>query len=177
MVYTNQMDCRNHPHYFQPFGKVFVWHFIQDYSIYVLAMILLTLNIFHTLALRQATKKTGSHTIIQIKNEIHFQIVTDLIILTAILHYSGGIENPLVLFYFFHMIIASSIFSTLRSYLYAALYGSLPHYLRFSSITQSYRIFPWKVLWIMSCIRIPIMYSEPALFLAALLSSLSVCRT
>jgi signal transduction histidine kinase len=114
---------------------------IQEYSIYILAVILLALNVFHTLALRQSTKRTDDHAIVQIKNEIHFQIVTDLIILTAILHYSGGIENPLVLFYFFHMIIASSIFSTLRCYLYAAFiwflaallafleyYSIIPHY-------------------------------------------------
>jgi signal transduction histidine kinase len=58
-----------------------------------------------------------------------------------ILHFSGGIENPLILFYFFHLIIASSIFSTLISYLYVVYtlllitalsllecYSIIPHY-------------------------------------------------
>ncbi|KKK72346.1 hypothetical protein LCGC14_2904810, partial [marine sediment metagenome] len=33
------------------------------------------------------------------------QIVSDLVILTIMLHYSGGIENPLFLIYLFHVII------------------------------------------------------------------------
>lgn len=121
--------------------KHFLGISVQDHSIYLLALVLFTLNVFHMLVLRQITKKTDSHTIAQIKNEIHFQIITDLILLTAILHYSGGLENPLILFYFFHLIIASSIFSTLGSYLYAAFacvlamllatleyYAIIPHY-------------------------------------------------
>jgi signal transduction histidine kinase len=86
---------------------------------------------------------TGStkRVIPRIKQEIHFQILTALIALTLILHYSGGIENPLIFFYFFHMIIASFIFSALVSYLYAAFaillaallallecYSFIPHY-------------------------------------------------
>ena len=76
-----------------------------------------------------------------IKKEIHFQIVTDLALLTMIIHYSGGIENPLILFYFLHMIIASSIYSTPTSYFYATFailmaaslillecYSVIPHY-------------------------------------------------
>ncbi|HUV00145.1 MAG TPA: HAMP domain-containing sensor histidine kinase [Bacteroidales bacterium] len=114
---------------------------IQELSIYILSFILLALNVLHRILL-QRIKKEGSGRIIQkIKHEIHFQIITDLIILTLILHYSGGIENPLFLFYFFHMIIASSIFSTLQSYTYALItiilaaslallecYAIIPHY-------------------------------------------------
>jgi signal transduction histidine kinase len=93
---------------------------IQESQIYVLAAILLALNIVHNLILKHITRKGTTDVIRKIKKEIHLQIITDLVILTLIIHYSGGIENPLVLFYFFHMIIASSIFSTLTSYLYAA---------------------------------------------------------
>jgi len=93
---------------------------IQEISIYILTAILLLLNILHTIFLRQITKKESTRVIHGIKKEIHFQIITDLIVLTIIIHYSGGIENPLILFYFLHMIIASSIFSTLVNYLYVA---------------------------------------------------------
>jgi len=92
---------------------------IQERQIYVLSGILLALNIFHNLILRRITKKGNPGVVQKIKEEIHFQIVSDLIILTLILHYSGGVENPMIIFYFFHMIIASSIFSTLTSYFYA----------------------------------------------------------
>jgi len=114
---------------------------IQDISIYVLAFILFCLNILHTMMLRRTSKRETSRIIPVIKREIHWQIITDLIILTFILHFSGGIENPMILFYFFHMIIASSIFSTVESYLYAAFasllvallvflecYGYITHY-------------------------------------------------
>ncbi|MBN1457226.1 MAG: HAMP domain-containing histidine kinase [Sedimentisphaerales bacterium] len=50
---------------------------------------------------------------------ITFQIFADIIILTVILHYSGGIENPFFLYFVFHMIIASILLSTRQSYLQA----------------------------------------------------------
>ena len=43
---------------------------------------------------------------------INFQISTDLIILTLLLHYSGGVENPFIIYYIFHMIISSIVLST-----------------------------------------------------------------
>ena len=50
-----------------------------------------------------------------------FQIVGDLFILAAILHFSGGIENPFSFFFVFHMIIASILRSKRQSYLQATL--------------------------------------------------------
>lgn len=114
---------------------------IHEIPVYILSVILLALNVSHNLILRRITRKGNTRVIKRIKQEIHFQIITDLLVLTLILHYSGGIENPLVLFYFFHMIIASSIFSTLLSYGYVAFalllvslmaflesYGVIPHF-------------------------------------------------
>jgi signal transduction histidine kinase len=114
---------------------------VQDTSIYILALILFALNVLHTIVLRHITRKGSYRILTRIKQEIHLQIITDLIMLTLVIHYSGGIENPLILFYFLHMIIASSIFSTLGSYLYAAFaillaallaflecYAYIPHY-------------------------------------------------
>jgi signal transduction histidine kinase len=114
---------------------------IQEVPIYILSVILFVLNVLHSIILRRVTKEWGNKVIPRIKKEIDFQILTDLIVLTLILHYSGGIENPIILFYFFHMIIASSIFSTLKSYLYVFFaillvsavaflecYSFIPHY-------------------------------------------------
>jgi signal transduction histidine kinase len=56
---------------------------------------------------------------------IHASIVVqafaDLSILTAVLHYSGGVENPFFLFFVFHVIIASVLFQRWLSYLEATL--------------------------------------------------------
>jgi signal transduction histidine kinase len=114
---------------------------VQEISIYILSGILLLLNILHSTLLRKIVLKESSRVITGIKKEIHFQIITDLILLTLIIHYSGGIENPLILFYFLHLIIASSIFSTLVNYFYVAYaiilaaimallecYSVIPHY-------------------------------------------------
>jgi len=52
---------------------------------------------------------------------ITFQISADLFILTIILHFSGGIENPFSFFFVFHMILASVLRSAWQSYLQATL--------------------------------------------------------
>jgi signal transduction histidine kinase len=50
-----------------------------------------------------------------------FQISGDLLILTTILHFSGGIENPFSFFFVFHMILASILRSRRQSYIQATL--------------------------------------------------------
>jgi len=47
------------------------------------------------------------------------QIATDLTALTVLVHYSGGVENPLAIFYVLPMIIASILLSRRATYLYA----------------------------------------------------------
>ncbi|TRZ69854.1 MAG: sensor histidine kinase [Bacteroidetes bacterium] len=91
---------------------------IQDIPIYYLSVILFGFNCLHIFILKVILLKELNKVIIRIKWDIHFQIITDLIILTLILHFSGGIENPMIIFFFLHMIIASSIFSTFGSYLH-----------------------------------------------------------
>ncbi|GBD87357.1 sporulation kinase D [bacterium BMS3Abin03] len=49
------------------------------------------------------------------------QIVTDLLILTFMLHYSGGIENPLSFVYLFHVILSGILLEKRKSYLVVAL--------------------------------------------------------
>jgi signal transduction histidine kinase len=69
------------------------------------------------------------------------QILTDLVAVTALLHYSGGVENPMSTFYVFHVIIASIMLPNGQSYVHAAVafclfaglvvlegLGALPHY-------------------------------------------------
>jgi len=57
------------------------------------------------------------------------QILLDLILLTLLLHYSGGLENPFNFFYIFHVIISSILLPRRIAYAYAfiavALYSGL----------------------------------------------------
>ena len=48
---------------------------------------------------------------------INVQIIIDIIMLTGILHFSGGVENPFIIYYVFHMIIASILLSRLNSFI------------------------------------------------------------
>jgi signal transduction histidine kinase len=71
----------------------------------------------------------------------NLQISIDLLFLTALLHLSGGVENPFVCYYVFHVVIASILLSRRATYLQVGLalalfcglaiaeYGGiLPHY-------------------------------------------------
>ena len=54
-----------------------------------------------------------------IRKIVNFQMSADLLILTLLFHFSGGIENPFVIYYVFHMIIASILLSYWESCLQA----------------------------------------------------------
>jgi signal transduction histidine kinase len=49
------------------------------------------------------------------------QIVLDLVALATLVHFSGGVENPMVLFFVFHVIIASILLPRSVSFLMAGL--------------------------------------------------------
>lgn len=74
---------------------------------------------------------------------LHIHIIFDLLLLTAILHYSGGIENPVYLFYVFHVVISSIIFPGLIPLAFATfvvfLFAGLI-YFEYSGIIDHYCI-------------------------------------
>jgi len=47
------------------------------------------------------------------------QICIDLMLLTILIHYTGGVENPFLFFYVFHMIISSILLPPFNAYLQA----------------------------------------------------------
>jgi signal transduction histidine kinase len=57
----------------------------------------------------------------KVKAAINLQIAVDLLLLTVLLHFSGGPENPFVFFFIFHMIIASILLSVWESYVQATV--------------------------------------------------------
>jgi signal transduction histidine kinase len=75
---------------------------------------------------------------------LHFHMIIDLILLTLVLHYSGGMENPVYLFYVFHVVLASIIFPGLIPLVFATfvvfLFGVLI-YLEYSGLIAHYSIF------------------------------------
>ncbi len=73
--------------------------------IYVCAAVLLTCNIFYFLFATKKPENAGPRDVILGM----IQVEGDLLILTAVLHFSGGILNPCIFFYIFHVIIAAII--------------------------------------------------------------------
>lgn len=51
----------------------------------------------------------------------HLQVGLDWLAMTALIHFSGGAESPLIFFFIFHMIIASLVFSRRTAGIYALL--------------------------------------------------------
>ncbi|MHC4844016.1 MAG: hypothetical protein ACYTEE_09470, partial [Planctomycetota bacterium] len=114
---------------------------LQETALYCIAVILAVYNAVILLLLRRYSKNKEEAPRRGIKTIINFQISADLFILTVLLHFSGGIENPFVFYFMFHMIISSILLSVKESYLQATfavvLFGLLilleylellPHY-------------------------------------------------
>lgn len=90
-------------------------------ALYSIAGLLLVYNLLVYALLRHWTRREGEPSDGRIGSIVTFQISADLLILSTILHISGGIENPFTFFFVFHMIIASILRSKLQSYLQATL--------------------------------------------------------
>jgi len=76
----------------------------------------------------------------------NLQISTDLIVLTVLIYFSGGAENPFIFYFIFHMIIASILLSTAASYFQATLavvLFNLMLLLDYTEIIPHYRLFPF----------------------------------
>ncbi|MDH4202818.1 MAG: HAMP domain-containing histidine kinase [Phycisphaerae bacterium] len=95
--------------------------------IYIIAGCLALYNIIVLLLLRRSKKNHFKHGMprLTVKKIIHFQMSADLLILTVLFHFSGGVENPFIVYYVFHMIIASILLSEWESYLQATFASSL----------------------------------------------------
>jgi signal transduction histidine kinase len=98
---------------------------VREAPLYTIAVLLLLYNAAVLDLLNRFMQATCARSRRRTKSMIDIQISTDLIILTILLHFSGGPENPLVLFFIFHMIIASILLSVWESFLQATLAVSL----------------------------------------------------
>lgn len=90
-------------------------------SLYATSVVLLVYNAILCALLRRWTRGGREPSASQIGSIVTFQISADLLILSTILHFAGGIENPFTFFFVFHMIIASILRSKVQSYFQATL--------------------------------------------------------
>lgn len=75
--------------------------------IYLCASITLALNLIYIWQFRSLSAASFA----RVRAHVYLQIGLDLLILTAVLHYSGGSANPLGFFFLFHSFIATQMVS------------------------------------------------------------------
>lgn len=85
---------------------------IWDVPVFYIVFSLILLNVISFSLLKYLQRSRVRRSLWIVKWVVNFQISTDLIFLTLLLHYSGGVENPFIIYYIFHMIISSIILST-----------------------------------------------------------------
>jgi signal transduction histidine kinase len=90
-------------------------------TLYAISALVLVYNFVLYCLLRYWTRGKQELSPTRIGGILTFQISADLFILAAVLHFSGGIENPFSFFFVFHMVIASILRSKRQSYLQATL--------------------------------------------------------
>jgi len=120
-------------------AKYFLFLQLNYFALLLIAGLLLLSNLTYILFLRAYLRKRDEKRDIIIRNNINIQILFDLLFLTLLLHFSGGIENPFIIFFIFHMIISSILLSKMWTYIHATtgiiLFASL-------AITESLGILP-----------------------------------
>ena len=93
----------------------------QPLPLYLIAVFMLLYNFEPQLYLKHVSKKR----LVSIKRHACTHILLDLFSLTALIHFSGSVENPFIFYFVFHLVIASIILSKKVSYVLAALNTAL----------------------------------------------------
>jgi signal transduction histidine kinase len=81
------------------------------FELFILGGMLIVHNIAFRFLLNFEESKPEYKKLKRLKNLVLSQIIIDLLLLTLLIHYSGGIENPFMFFYPFHIVISSILFS------------------------------------------------------------------
>ncbi|MCD6392056.1 MAG: HAMP domain-containing histidine kinase [Planctomycetes bacterium] len=103
-------------------GRVLVLQVsVNQIALYCVAAVLTVYNSVFLILLNRAVKPNGERVFSAVHRIVSVQISLDLILLTVLLHFSGGVENPFMIYFVFHMVIASILLPAWESYLQAAL--------------------------------------------------------
>lgn len=101
----------------------------------------------------------------------YVQVILDLLALGALLHYSGGIENPFAFYSVFHVVIASILLSKRDSHIVAllgcAIYGAVTG-LEYFGVLDHHPLLV-KAVWLSSLWREPLVLVSGFLILASTL--------
>jgi signal transduction histidine kinase len=94
---------------------------VHVYALYSTGLFLVVYNVVCLRVLNHAVKIENQKFFSFVNKSVNTQIALDLVVLTVLLHFSGGIENPFIIYFVFHMVIASILLPVRTSYLHATL--------------------------------------------------------
>lgn len=114
---------------------------LPDYLLYAIAVIIGIYNLVFFFITAKIHKKRPDNSFQIINTIANFQVAFDYTCLAILIHFSGGIENPFIFYFIFHMIISSILLARNAAFLQAAYavalvyilitleyFGILPHY-------------------------------------------------
>jgi signal transduction histidine kinase len=93
--------------------------FLPFFFLYSVAILLAIYNFIFLIYLNRINKKRLENLSVIANRIANIQISLDLLCLVILIHFSGGIENPFIFYFIFHMIIASILLSRRASFLQA----------------------------------------------------------
>ncbi|MFN3966423.1 MAG: sensor histidine kinase, partial [Endomicrobiia bacterium] len=130
-------------------------------SLYIGNLVLFFLNVlffFYNKKIR-LYKEVDEQSFKKANRFANIQISLDLIMLAYLIHFSGGIENPFIFYFIFHMVIASILLSNRAAYLQATVavlllgivttleyLGNFSHYHLAGFIPEGVCLFPQYLL-------------------------------
>jgi len=94
---------------------------LYERALYLLAAGIAVYNALLWPALHYISKGPPERVTRALNRILVLQSCADLVILTGILYFSGGIENPFSFYFVFHMILSSILLSRVQSYIQATL--------------------------------------------------------
>ena len=94
---------------------------LDPLPLYLIGAAIAIYNSFFTIGLKWTEASSGEDRLAHARMIANAQIVVDLVFLTLLIHFSGGVETPLSFYYIFHVIIASILLSRRETFLQATL--------------------------------------------------------
>ena len=102
------------------FAVSFLNYKLNAFAFYVIGLAMLGYNLFLFVILKLRLL-VSPRCVEPFKSLALVQISLDWSAMILLIHYSGGVESPAILFFFFHVIIASILRSPRQTYLYSAV--------------------------------------------------------
>lgn len=89
---------------------------LQQKPLFLIGVLLLLSNLAYLFVYKHLTQQLKDFNEGNLRILVLVEIIIDLVLLTFILHFSGGVENPFIIYYVFHLMIASIILPRIVSY-------------------------------------------------------------